>query len=95
MLRQYRSPPCHDVPASARCRQAGDTIGAGFLKAGVLSEGALVRTKAGTPQGGVLSPLLANIMLSGIERRYARYVVHPNVTSLPPFDPLAELDDPG
>jgi RNA-directed DNA polymerase len=57
-----------------------------FLKAGVLSEGALVRTKAGTPQGGVLSPLLANIMLSGIERRYARYVVHPNVTS---------LDDPG
>ena len=66
-----------------------------FLKAGVLSEGALVRTKAGTPQGGVLSPLLANIMLSGIERRYARYVVHPNVTSLPPFDPLAELDDPG
>jgi RNA-directed DNA polymerase len=45
-----------------------------FLKAGVLSEGALVRTKAGTPQGGVLSPLLANIMLSGIERRYGRYV---------------------
>jgi RNA-directed DNA polymerase len=45
-----------------------------FLKAGVLSEGALVRTKAGTPQGGVLSPLLANIMLTGIERRYARYV---------------------
>ena len=45
-----------------------------FLKAGVLSEGALVRTKAGTPQGGVLSPLLANIMLTGIERRYAKYV---------------------
>jgi group II intron reverse transcriptase/maturase len=45
-----------------------------FLKAGVLSEGALVRTKAGTPQGGVLSPLLANIMLAGIEGRYAKYV---------------------
>ena len=42
-----------------------------FLKAGVLSEGALVRTKAGTPQGGVLSPLLANIMLAGIEGRYS------------------------
>ena len=27
-----------------------------FLKAGVLSESALVRTKAGTPQGGVLTP---------------------------------------
>ena len=45
-----------------------------FLKAGVLSESALVRTKAGTPQGGVLSPLLANIMLAGIEGRYAKYV---------------------
>ena len=45
-----------------------------FLKAGVLSESALVRTKAGTPQGGVLSPLLANITLSVIEERYARYV---------------------
>jgi hypothetical protein len=44
------------------------------LKAGVLSESALVRTKAGTPQGGVLSPLLANITLSVIEERYARYV---------------------
>jgi RNA-directed DNA polymerase len=45
-----------------------------FLKAGVLSEGALVRTKAGTPQGGVLSPLLANITLSAIEERYGCFV---------------------
>lgn len=45
-----------------------------FLKAGILAEGALVPTKAGTPQGGVLSPLLANITLSAIEERYGRFV---------------------
>jgi RNA-directed DNA polymerase len=38
-----------------------------FLKAGVLSEGTFVRSDAGTPQGGILSPLLANIALSVIE----------------------------
>ncbi|WP_217425579.1 group II intron reverse transcriptase/maturase, partial [Magnetospirillum sp. SS-4] len=45
-----------------------------FLKAGVLADGALLRTPAGTPQGGVLSPLLANITLSAIEERYERFV---------------------
>ena len=43
------------------------------LKAGVLSEKQLSRTEAGTPQGGILSPLLANIALSVIEERYVRY----------------------
>ena len=45
-----------------------------FLKAGVLSEGAFERTETGTPQGGVLSPLLANITLAAIEERYARFI---------------------
>jgi group II intron reverse transcriptase/maturase len=45
-----------------------------FLKAGALSEAQFVRTDRGTPQGGILSPLLANIALSTIEERYARYV---------------------
>jgi RNA-directed DNA polymerase len=45
-----------------------------FLKAGVLSEGTFLRTDAGTPQGGILSPLLANIALSVIEERYERHV---------------------
>ncbi|MER8714280.1 reverse transcriptase/maturase family protein [Mesorhizobium sp. M1295] len=31
-----------------------------FLKAGVLSEGQFLRTEAGTPQGWIISPLLAN-----------------------------------
>jgi RNA-directed DNA polymerase len=34
-----------------------------WLQAGVLAEGVLRRTVAGTPQGGVISPLLANIYL--------------------------------
>lgn len=45
-----------------------------FLKAGVLSEGEFLRTDAGTPQGGIISPLLANIALSAIEERYERWV---------------------
>lgn len=45
-----------------------------FLKAGVLSEEQIHRTDFGTPQGGILSPLLANIALSAIEERYARHV---------------------
>jgi len=34
-----------------------------WLNAGVLEEGALSRPDAGTPQGGVISPLLANVYL--------------------------------
>lgn len=47
-----------------------------FLKAGVLSEDQFLRTEAGTPQGGIISPLLANIALSAIEERYERWVHH-------------------
>ena len=43
-----------------------------FLKAGVLSEDGVTRdTKMGTPQGGILSPLLANIALTVLDDHFA------------------------
>ena len=44
-----------------------------FLKAGVMAELEYLRSDRGTPQGGILSPLLANIALGAIEERYERY----------------------
>ena len=38
-----------------------------WLKAGYMEQGELHATEAGTPQGGVISPLLANIALHGME----------------------------
>ena len=38
-----------------------------WLKAGVVNEGVFQETDLGTPQGGVVSPLLANIALHGME----------------------------
>jgi len=39
----------------------------GWLKAGILDKGVFQKSEAGTPQGGVISPLLANIALDGME----------------------------
>jgi len=51
-----------------------------FLTAGVMEEGVFQRTTIGTPQGGVISPLLANIVLNRLDwkleaagYRFARY----------------------
>ncbi|WNZ23119.1 group II intron reverse transcriptase/maturase [Leptolyngbya sp. NK1-12] len=40
-----------------------------WLKSGVMDQGQWFATSAGTPQGGVVSPLLANIALHGMEER--------------------------
>jgi group II intron reverse transcriptase/maturase len=46
-----------------------------WLRAGVMEDGTVYTTLAGTPQGGVISPLLSNIYLHALdatwERRYA------------------------
>lgn len=52
----------------------------GFLTAGVMEDGVFKPTMIGTPQGGVISPLLANIVLNHLDwqlheagYRFARY----------------------
>ena len=56
------------IPAHHRIRQ--------WLTAGVIEEGSSLPTEEGTPQGGVVSPLLLNVALHGMEHaagvRYAR-----------------------
>jgi RNA-directed DNA polymerase len=45
----------------------------GFLRAGVVEvQGGYADTLTGTPQGGIVSPLLANIYLSVLDRHFAR-----------------------
>jgi RNA-directed DNA polymerase len=43
-----------------------------WLQAGVMADGQFQRTVAGTPQGGVISPLLANIYLHVLDTEFAR-----------------------
>ena len=45
-----------------------------FLEAGVLEDGMVRNTSTGTPQGGVLSPLLANIYLNHLDKIWKRWV---------------------
>ncbi|MDQ0142155.1 group II intron reverse transcriptase/maturase [Cupriavidus necator] len=42
-----------------------------WLKAGVIFQGQFQATEAGTPQGGIISPTLANVALNGLERQLA------------------------
>ncbi len=41
-----------------------------WLKSGIIEFGKFFQTKSGTPQGGIISPLLANIALDGMERLF-------------------------
>ena len=47
-----------------------------WLDAGVMEDGTVKATLAGTPQGGVISPLLANIYLNKLDRIWAARCSH-------------------
>jgi retron-type reverse transcriptase len=57
-----------------------------YLKAGVMAGGVQTATEEGTPQGGPLSPLLSNIVLTELDRkleerghRFVRYADDCNI----------------
>ena len=45
-----------------------------WLKAGVVHKGQLQATDAGTPQGGIISPTLANMVLDGLESQLKQHL---------------------
>jgi len=61
-----------------------------WLKAGVLERGQFAPTEEGTPQGGVVSPLLLNVALHGLERaagvRYRKLGTHAAEFCSGPFE---------
>jgi group II intron reverse transcriptase/maturase len=57
-----------------------------FLNSGIMADGVKIRSEEGTPQGGPLSPLLANLLLTDLDRelesrglRFVRYADDCNV----------------
>ena len=45
-----------------------------WLRSGVVDRGQLRRTEEGTPQGGIISPVLANITLDGLEQGLVKFL---------------------
>jgi RNA-directed DNA polymerase len=66
----------HDILMSRLARRVGDKrllrIIRRFLEAGMLQDGVCVDRHEGTPQGGPLSPLLANLLLDDLDRELER-----------------------
>jgi RNA-directed DNA polymerase len=80
----------HDILMSRLARRIGDKRLLGiirrFLEAGMMSDGVCVRRHEGTPQGGPLSPLLANLLLDDLDKalearghRFVRYADDCNI----------------
>lgn len=75
-LKQFFDEVNHDILMSRVGRKVSDKrmkrlIGL-YLKSGVLTNGVVVATHQGTPQGGPLSPLLSNILLDDLDKELER-----------------------
>lgn len=80
----------HDILVSRVAQKVSDKRVLGlirrYLQAGVLEHGLVEATHEGTPQGGPLSPLLSNILLTDLDRelerrghRFVRYADDSNI----------------
>ena len=80
----------HDILMSRVARRIEDKLILGlirrFLNSGILLHGVVVASEEGTPQGGPLSPLLANILLDDLDKelearghRFVRYADDCNI----------------
>jgi RNA-directed DNA polymerase len=66
----------HDLAMSRLAQRIGDTrlltITRRFLQAGMMAGGVCVERQEGTPQGGPLSPLIANLLLDDLDKELER-----------------------
>jgi RNA-directed DNA polymerase len=66
----------HDILMARLARRIGDKrllrIIRRFLQAGMMADGVCVERHEGTPQGGPLSPLLANLLLDDLDKELER-----------------------
>jgi len=89
-LAQFFDRVNHDILMARVARKVADErvllLIRRYLEAGVMIGGVKVQTEEGTPQGGPLSPLLANILLDDLDKeleqrghRFARYADDNNI----------------
>ncbi|MFL5406517.1 MAG: group II intron reverse transcriptase/maturase, partial [Myxococcales bacterium] len=80
----------HDVLMGKLAKRIGDKRVLGlirrYLEAGILADGVVVERHEGTPQGGPLSPLIANVLLDEVDKElekrghaFVRYADDSNV----------------
>jgi RNA-directed DNA polymerase len=62
-----------------------------WLKAGVIEKGRLFSTEQGTPQGGIISPTLANMVLDGLEARLNSAIRQKKKDGNVVFNPMINL----
>ena len=66
----------HDILMARLARRIGDKrllrIVRRFLEAGLMQDGVCIERHEGTPQGGPLSPLLANLLLDDLDKELER-----------------------